>query len=86
MVITGADTRHAVDDDGLGDERTGSCLDGLQRSPGDKKSLWEDQTCGIEMFVAAVGGQIWTSEKEEGPRRGNFGGPPDEVKLVARDR
>ena len=45
-----------------------------------------DQTCGIEIPVAATGDQIGKSENEEGPRRATFGGPYDGGKIVARDR
>ena len=81
-------SQNAVDDDGLGTECTGSCLDGLQRSQGDcvKKRPWEDQTCGIETLVAAGGDQIGKIEHEEDPRRATCGGPFEERKIVARDR
>ena len=46
----GGGSRNAVDDDGLGTECTGSCLDGLQRSQGDCV-----KTCGIETLVASGG-------------------------------
>ena len=49
-------SRRAVDGDGHGAECTGSCLV--------KKRSWEDQTCGIDILVAARGDQIRKSENE----------------------
>ena len=77
--LSAAEAGHAVDDDGLGEERTGTCL-------GDSNAAQATRRGFGKTRLVAGGGQICTSENEEGPRRGNFGGPPDEVKLVARDR
>ena len=67
---------------------TRSCQDGLQHSRGDcvKNGYWEDQTCRIEILVAAGGGQLGKSDHEAGPRKSSFGGPLDGGKIVARDR
>ena len=47
-----------------------------------KKRPWEDQTCGIEILVAAGGDQIRKGTDEAGTRRATFGGPHDEGKVA----